>query len=372
MSMRNMDDLNLKDAFSPMPGTCRDALMNAVRSVEEDNPMKRATYRVALIAAVIIVALMAVAFAASQLGLVDFFNRYHDDRLPDSAKAALSATEQKSYEVGPLTITLRETLADGRLAYLTTQARTTDGSPAVMDSSCGDVGMQIWDTEAARLKVPPKTTIFEAAKQAGVPLYVVTSYLTIEDKYHNGEEMQDIIWAEDGSALLVDMLQTDPALVPETLTGVLTLQVQEIDLTKDMYAEDRCAQGKDWSIEAEISISVGGVTAERTYLPEGNAEIMGYTVESIKAQQTCAGVYLTSTMTAGAEPIRKDVWEIFYNLVELVDAQGQPFPGGINLSGSLDEGTWPTVVLKTMIGVGELPEALRMESTVDGDCVELK
>lgn len=364
MNMRDMNDLNLKDAFSPMPDDCRDALMDAARSVKEGKPMKRVSFRMALIAAAVIVALMAVAFAAGQLGLVDFFNRYYDNRLPDSAKTVLNATQQKTFTVGPLSITLRETLVDGRIAYVTTQAATADGSPALIVASY-DIDMAIPDALAAKMNVPKNTIALDAARQAHVPLYTVSYYLTVDEAYRDGEEMLDILWAEDGSALLVDMLTLNPATVPETLSGTLTLHVREIDLAQETYAE-----ANEWRMDEELTLPVSGVTAEKTYLPEGDAQLAGYTINSVKAEQTCAGVYLTATLTS-PEAVPHEVHGL-YSILEIQDAQGQPFPGGINLSGRLNGDAWPTVIWESMIGLDTLPESLQILCTQDGKRVTLK
>ena len=53
--------------------TCR-ALMDAARSVREEKPVKRVSYRAALIAAVILLAAMAVAYAAVRLGWIEYFS----------------------------------------------------------------------------------------------------------------------------------------------------------------------------------------------------------------------------------------------------------------------------------------------------------
>lgn len=366
MNMRKMDDLNLKDAFAPMPDTCHAALMNAARSAKEEENVKRASFRMALIAAAIIVATMVAAFAATQLGLIDFFNNHYNIPLPDSAKTVLSATEQKTYTVGPLAITLRETLADGRIAYLTTQAKTYDGSKALIQMSNGDISDHIPNSEATRLKVPENTTFLDAAIQANVPLYFVSSYLTIDGSYMGGEGMQDILWDTDGSAMLVNMLMTNPDTVPETLKGTLTLRVREIDPATSSYAE-----GKDWKIEEEISIPVNGVTTEKTYAPSGEAQLAGFTVQSVKAEQTCAGIYLTATLTAGADT-KKDDAQILYDFVEFKDAQGQIFPAGMSLSGSLNDVGWPTVIWDAMISADALPDAMQLVNGKDGSAVTLK
>ena len=379
MKLRNMDELNLKDAFAPMPEPCRAALQSAVRSIKEEKEMKRASSRVALIVAAILVVTMVAALAATQLGLTGFFSHFYNITLPDSAKTVLNATEQKTYSVGPLTITLRETLADGRIVYVTTQAKTADGTKALIQASCNDIFDRIPDSEAARLNVPVHTSFLDAAKQANIPLYMVSSYLTIDEKYYltsdgkymGGEEMQASYWAEDGSVLLVDMLQPYPGTVPETLPGTVTLRVHQIDSAASSYDMISFAEGKDWRIEEEISIPVNGVTAEKTYTAEGSALLAGYTLQSVKAEKTCAGAYLTATLTAGSDASREDVWEL-YDMVKFRDAQGQAFPLGISLSGSLNDEGWPTVTYEIMISIDALPDAMLMVCMKDGSSVTLK
>ena len=55
----NMDDLDLREAFQPMPETCRDALMRAARSVKEEKSMKRNIARTVLITALILAVIAA-------------------------------------------------------------------------------------------------------------------------------------------------------------------------------------------------------------------------------------------------------------------------------------------------------------------------
>ena len=60
----DMDSLDLRDAFGPMPDDMREALMSAARSVKEEEPVKRMTIRTVLIAACVIIAATAAAIAA--------------------------------------------------------------------------------------------------------------------------------------------------------------------------------------------------------------------------------------------------------------------------------------------------------------------
>jgi hypothetical protein len=338
-----MNKLDLRPAFPPMPDACRDALLNAVSSVKEEEPMKRFSFRVIVIAALIILATMAIALAANQLGLNDLFDRQYGAQVPKSAQSALSDTEQKAFEVGPLTFTLRETLADGRIAYVTTQARAADGADALIALANDGEEMPIPDSKAARLNLPAGISFLEAAQRANLPLYLVSSYFVIDEAAMGEEEMQEILWAADGSALLVDRLMTNPAAVGEALPGVLTLRVQ--------------GMGGDWQMKEALSIPVGGVTAERTYSPQGAAALQGYTVESVKAEQTCAGVYLTATMIAGEGAVREDVYAL-YERMGFRDADGEEFPVGISLTGTIREEGWPVVTMEAMVGAEGLPASV--------------
>ena len=70
---RDMNELDLQQAFRPMPADCREALTAAARSVKEEEPVKRAVFRTVLVTALIIVSLMAAAYAAVNTGLVSWF-----------------------------------------------------------------------------------------------------------------------------------------------------------------------------------------------------------------------------------------------------------------------------------------------------------
>ncbi|MDR0897053.1 MAG: hypothetical protein LBN04_04270 [Oscillospiraceae bacterium] len=352
-----MNKLDLRPAFPPMPDACRDALHSAASSVKEEAPVKRFSFRVVLVAALIILATVAIALAADQLGLSDLFSRQYGAQVPESAQSALSNTEQKAFEVGPLTFTLRETLADGRIAYVTTQAMPTDGGDALIALANDGAEAPIPDSEAARLNLPTGISFSEAARRANVPLYLVSSYYTIDEAAMGEEEMQEILWAADGSALLVDMLITHREAVGEALPGMLTLRVQGMD--------------GDWQSEEVISIPVGGVMAERTYKPQGAAVLQGYTVESVKAEQTCAGVYLTATLIAGEGAAREDVYAL-YERVAFRDADGAEFPVGISLTGTIRDEGWPVVVMETMVGADGLPEVMGVVDLVGGNFILLK
>lgn len=356
---------DLKKSFPPMPDDCYQALMHAARSVKEENPVKKTSLRAVLIAAVILILSMAAALAANQLGIIDIMPKFRA-ALPEAATALLAKTENKVYTLGPLTMTLRELLADGRVVLMTTQANTADGALALLMPDGIDFHDRLPESEARRLKVPEDTSFLDAARQNKLPLYSTTSYLEIDYALHSGEEMRAEHYGGDGALLQVEMLQTNPGLVKESVDAALTLTVREVDPASGEFVKD-----SDWRVEEKISIPVSQLIAEKTYVPDGEAILDGYSIKSVKAEQTVAGIYLTTLVEAGESTNRDNAHQVLYTW-EFVAADKQPFPGGISMSGSVVDDAWPTVTLHQMIGVGNLPDILKLSGTEGTSPVTLK
>ena len=104
---RDLDNLDLRGAFKPMPDECRNALMTAACSVKEEEPVKRVTFRAVLIAACIIIATMAIAMAAGQIfGWTDFFSGYYDISVPQDTVQIMKDNGEISHTIGPVTFTV--------------------------------------------------------------------------------------------------------------------------------------------------------------------------------------------------------------------------------------------------------------------------
>ena len=98
---RDMKDIDLQNAFWPMTDECHDRLTTALSGLREEQPVKRFTARTVLIAACIIVALMAVAYAAGRiLGWKDFYSIFYDTKVPQAAQEILESTDIKIAELG--------------------------------------------------------------------------------------------------------------------------------------------------------------------------------------------------------------------------------------------------------------------------------
>ena len=105
--MKTMDE-ELKTMFGETPDSFRLAVQRAVDKKEAQPMKKRMTVRAILIAAVVIVATMAVAYAVGTgMGLTDFLGIFHENvQVPSGVKQVLDSTVQQHWQVGPLTLTL--------------------------------------------------------------------------------------------------------------------------------------------------------------------------------------------------------------------------------------------------------------------------
>lgn len=358
MKNREEDRLFLRRAFPPTPAQCSEGLNTALYTIKEEKKGMGRPGKVLLVAAMLLLLAMASAVALARLGLVDFLGGYDQVALPDSAKAVLSDTEAKTYEVGPLLITLRETLYDGHIAYTTFAAAPKESGRGLIHVD--EKNSPIPESEAERLQVDKGLTLLQGATQADVPLYLVTVNLTPANGPEEGEEMRDIVWGEDGEALLVNMRQIASSNGPATLRMQVEIHVLQVS----PYAHE-------WRVEDTIKITKNEGETVKTYEPEGDGQLGGYTLHRVEARQTVAGVYLSLVLTAG-EQVGESEAHSLYKYIEYRDVEGQQIPEGISLSGEINTDGWPSIVLEHMLGIGELPETMVIYYGADGSQVVMK
>lgn len=359
-----MDELNLRSAFGPEPEECHAALMAAARSVKEEKGSTHTGLRTLVLAAALILCMMAVAFAASQAGLLDWLRQAMGVQVPRAAQEVLAATEKTTCQVGPLTLTISETLADGRLAYLTVNAAGTDGAALVYEGS-GDLFDPVGTTLAKALNHPgilAETSLVQAARISGLPLYCVMAWLQLEEGVGEGVEMMDALRQEDGSLLLIDMLLTNPDKVGEKLNVNICLWVRQID----PVTMKRMDEG--WEMTETRSLTVHGVTARKDYLPQDNAALNDdLTITGVTAEQTCAGAYVTIAMDTREDMTCDELLNSGLEALSLLDASGSDLPDGISLTSALlcadgsqlpEDGPVGQVQLQMMLGVDALPETM--------------
>ena len=359
---RNDKEPSLRAAFPPMPQGCYDALMNAARSVKEEEQVKRVTLRAALIAAIIIIATMGIALAAQRLGWVDFYREYDNIALPSAAQEAMDATKPQTYTVGPMTFTMTQSLADGRIALGTTEIRMTDGTETLYAADCNDLSDPVEasvDTVMKRYRLEPGTSWLEAAQQLSLPLYSCCAALEVEGAYSDGWGMEDVLWGEDGALVYYSMAATNPAAVKEALPAKLYMAARRYDPKTGEELEK-------WVMEQEITVPVSALLAERDYQPDGEATLtlsaedgapIEITLTGIHAEQYATGIYLSTTVKLPEGVGADDATALVYSL-SVCDAKGNELPQGVSLSGNANVDELPVAVLETMTSLEALPESL--------------
>lgn len=354
---RNPDELDLRNAFAKEPKACHDALMNAAFSVKEEKTVKKASFRVALVVAMMIVATMAVAVAAGNLlGWSDFFGSQYATFVPDTAQRVMNEEwNRHEFALGEVVFTTQELFCDGHIAMASTVISMSDGSDALICAepfdaigAVGENGKQA----AKRLGVEPGMTWIEAAKQLNRRLYAVRAILEVPAEIDSGCAMEDFLYNEDGSVTYFSMPQLNGKASGEKIDMQMYLRVAEIDVnseTETNVLKDR----KTLSVFLEAPIE------EHVYECKGDFIADGYRLESVKAELSPAGLYLYSTFIAPEGVTEEDVYERDFPL--WLDEEEKPLPSGISLSTSVDVENWPKVTYMQMLSVNALPEKMIMQ-----------
>lgn len=353
---RDHDTINLRAAFPAMPEACHDALMNAARSVKEEEPVRKTSFRAVLIAAVIIIATMAMAVAASGLfGWTDFFAGY-GDILPETARKIMGEESNvHEFTLGNVTFTTRELYCDGHIAMAATEITATDGALVAMEpwdpiGANGDNGKQT----AAQLGVDPKTTWIEAAQQLGKKLYHVRAILEMPEELMGDGGMEDSLYTS-GSLTYFSMAFMNGAAQGETVNATLYLDVTEIDLaTEEEINKGTARQAIDIFLEAPME--------QLTYTPAEAFAPNGYTLTGVRATLMPAGLYIYADFTAPADSDPNAVYDLWGNETPCwLDAEGNRYPTGANLSSYLNVENHPNLVYEDMLPLGEMPETLILQ-----------
>lgn len=369
--MRDDHMPDLRTAFPAMPEDCHAALMNVARSVKEEEPVKKASFRAVLIVAMIIVATMAMAVAASGLfGWTDFFAGYGDNILPETAQKIMGESwNTHEFTLGNVTFTTRELYCDGYIAMASTEITTTGGSEALFAAepwdpigANGDNGKQV----AAQLGVDPKTTWIDAAKQLGKKLYHVRACLEVPEELMGDGGMEDVLHAEN-SLTYFSMAFMNGNAQGEKVDATLFLRVAEID---PITGEDLSKE----TAREPVAILLEAPMEQATYKPVAAFAPGGYTLTGVRATLMPAGLYIYADFTAPENAKTDNYPDELYMLwgnesPVWLDANGDRFPTGANLSSYLNIDNFPYVVYEDMLPLGEMPEKLILE--VNGERVEV-
>ena len=348
----------LRDAYPPESESCHAALMDAARHVKEDVPMKRFSLRTLAVTLILLAAMTVAALAAgSLLGWGDYLSSQYGAALPDSAVQVMRPETPAAWQVGPLTFTAQETLADSHIALASLRIAPAEGAQGLVCVYPDEPMDALGDTGAAlaqALGVDPGSTWAQAAQALSLPLYAAEGFLDLDTSLATGEMMMDYQWNADGSLVYYSLasLNTHAMAGQTELPLDFFLRVVQIDPATGKALES-------WQDDtAQTAAPVAQLLAEKTYAPQGGAAIAGFTLENIQAQRYVTGLYLTLTYAASEDAEESDAYALYE--LALTDEAGQAFPSGPYLSGNMDTSAWPQVRVTTTLGLDELPETLTL------------
>ena len=331
-------------------------------SAKEEEPVKKFTVRTALIVALIVIATLTTALAASVLlGWTDFYSF----EIPKTAQEILNATEPKDYQVGPITFTVNELLTDGHIALCSATSHMTDGSSAVISEEVYDaVGANGDNGEALAQKwdLSPDTRWIDAAHIMNLPFYRVSISVNVPEECHDGEDMGDAMWDEKGNCVSYYMAALNSLHVGETLPIKLHFQVWEYDpqsIEPSSVMEDVVDEAKQinhWEDTFEITLTVPAPIAEKTYWPVEPFDFEnGLTLNSVTAQQTVAGAYVVGQFTLRDGFNFNDAYS---GELDFLDATGEEITWGMAESGIIEYDQLPKVEWGAMLNLEILPEEI--------------
>lgn len=356
---RDMENLNLRDSFKPTPDKCHDALMTAARSVKEEEPVRRITFRAVLIAACIILATTAIAIAATRkLGWVDFFEIFYGstDSVPEEAQKIMNSTEEQTFILGPVSFTVQSLYTDGQEAWASTLITAADGSSALVcgdyspESSLGSNG-ENGEALARKLGLDPETTWLNAARQLNCPLYWAHANLHSREPYDIGGGMMDSLYDDQGRLVYFSMKEIyTPDGCPDPLPMEIWLQVYEIDPeTGDV--KDIADSQED--ILVPMSLSADAVT----YHVQEDYTAFGLHLDSVRAEKAASGMYIYTDFTARDGMTEDEFLEVQLYPVWL-DENGEEYPEGMNMSYEINMDYWPRVSITSQIAADSVPDRI--------------
>ena len=358
---RDMDNLNLRDAFRPMPEETRDALMSAARSVKEDEPVKKAAFRTVLIAACVIVATMAVAMAAGQIfGWNDFFKKDYGTDIPKTAQEILTSSEPVTWQEGDVLFTVRERYSDPKLAMISVEARLADGVEGILTADdftmpIGAYGENSHSQDVAkRLGVDPQMTWMDAAKELKLPLYSVVAILDIPSEFWGSEEYGDPMFNEDGSLTWFSLQPLNGQITDEEMKARVYLRTKQVNLDD---AEDNTNSMEKYM---DLTIHTEKVIATAEYIiPEDTKVLDAFRIDSIHAELLPSGLHFTTNLTALEGATQEMAFDKLR--VDIVQENGESYPTGITLSSGFSNlDTWPQIPYTQMISVDQIPETIHL------------
>ena len=317
---RDWNHLDLSTAFHPIPEACSQALMEAARSAVQKSGQSGYLTELYLLPRWCCCAPQPWPMPSRSKAGPSFLASSFGISISPSAQEALHATQPVSYQVGPMTFTFQQLLADGHMGLSAAQVHLTDGSKALYADSADDA---VPEEVLASYDLSWGGSWFEAAQELQLPLYSVRALLELPAAY-SAESMEGALWQEDGSITYFSMPLLASVPSQSEIPATLYMQVTQYD----PFSESVLAT---WQAQEDISLPMTPMLAEKTYLPTQETYFAGLKLENVQGTSYATGIYFTAQFTAQEHMTDMDAQEVL-NHISILDAAGCPLPQGMNLS----------------------------------------
>lgn len=344
---------DLKAMFGQTPDSFTAAMERALagETPARDVPKPRRLSRawVIVLLAMLALTLATGGYAAAvRLGLLDLRGE-EVSRVPQSAVDVLRDTQVQTWTVGPVRVSLNESIADGHVTYVICQSDMADDSDALLVHWVDDLYIDTPESLQQRLGLSAGMLGFAVLDYEG-PIYSVETRLQVASIVD--EMIMEAYYGSDGSLITGDATYPEPGSVGESVSGELKIDVARIDITA--YGEYGAQFDilESWTERFPVEIPVTGVMEARTYQPLEGQGLSWAEIEAIRAERTPAGVYIYADLLV--TDLDKEMYTVYFRAMD--DAWG----GGLYQITDYEDGDWPHVTMITSLPIEEMPETLTL------------
>ena len=193
--------------------------------IREEKKVKKISVRVVILAAVILLLMTGVVYAAvtGQWDIQDYFKNMYGTHIPDDFASDYDQTI--TLTAGNVELTVRDAFVDGPVIYLLTEARTKDGTPGYFVTADINEHDEIGQFYHDQSKQNDKRTILQAAQERDAKVYSI-SISTQFNGLESGSASCDF-WYEEDDLFVVMMHECLNEAAQKPVEGTICLSVDE-------------------------------------------------------------------------------------------------------------------------------------------------
>lgn len=319
-----------------------------------EKPVKRASFRLVWVTALILVLLVGVVYAAGQEWKILGFFAGRPQQVPQQIEEVINPTDGKQvFTVGDAVITIEETLADGQYTYITANVAGKADIPLYVISTDAMPSDRAADWDRS-LDPNDSRTVHQVAQDTGRKLAHVTLAGGPEGVIQ--EEMREFKVLADGTTQLL-------------MGGACVTQADQVETQLLIIYRTYDQEGRPLDADATVREVVmltlpithgnGTVQSTQAYPVEGTALI----IEGIDLELTPMALHYTirfridETQPTALQTLAREAL-----MLEIIDEKGERLPDSMALSGSVESQDTVHYVQKGALGIAQIPDSLTLRA----------